>query len=242
MKGNVASLVPVESIGVGIVRGGRLLRLGLGAGGTIPLRAWQAPLGHTADGVGRHPRRAVADWLAHVLGGIANHEGRRTSRSPIGRTPRSPTRPKTARSSGGSTSSCLSCARRSRLPAAGTPILCTSDGFRFFDGQRWTRDVTDDPARKAAEAVGDGALISGGVFERCPRPRTRPRRGTSTHSARVTSVISTVGHGPTRFTGPVRPDPRSGGRARTSNIRLQRPTFCRLNYPGRNPSLACLQQ
>ena len=24
----------------------------------------------------------------------------------------------------------------------------------------------------------------------------------------------------------------SGGRARTSNIRLQRPTFCRLNYPG----------
>ena len=25
---------------------------------------------------------------------------------------------------------------------------------------------------------------------------------------------------------------RSGGRARTSNIRLQRPTFCRLNYPG----------
>ena len=29
-----------------------------------------------------------------------------------------------------------------------------------------------------------------------------------------------------------RPDERSGGRARTSNIRLQRPTFCRLNYPG----------
>ncbi len=28
-------------------------------------------------------------------------------------------------------------------------------GFRFFDGQRWTRDVTDNPARRAAEAVGD---------------------------------------------------------------------------------------
>jgi len=27
----------------------------------------------------------------------------------------------------------------------------------------------------------------------------------------------------------------SGGRARTSNIRLQRPTFCRLNYPGSLP-------
>ena len=27
-------------------------------------------------------------------------------------------------------------------------------------------------------------------------------------------------------------EPGSGGRARTSNIRLQRPTFCRLNYPG----------
>jgi hypothetical protein len=27
----------------------------------------------------------------------------------------------------------------------------------------------------------------------------------------------------------------SGGRARTSNIRLQRPTFCRLNYPGPLP-------
>ena len=32
----------------------------------------------------------------------------------------------------------------------------------------------------------------------------------------------------------------SGGRARTSNIRLQRPTFCRLNYPGRGrPSGRC---
>ncbi len=27
--------------------------------------------------------------------------------------------------------------------------------FRFFDGQRWTRDVADDPARQAADAVGD---------------------------------------------------------------------------------------
>ena len=30
----------------------------------------------------------------------------------------------------------------------------------------------------------------------------------------------------------------SGGRARTSNIRLQRPTFCRLNYPGSLPGPA----
>jgi len=27
--------------------------------------------------------------------------------------------------------------------------------FRFFDGKQWTRDVMDDPARKAAAAVGD---------------------------------------------------------------------------------------
>jgi hypothetical protein len=27
--------------------------------------------------------------------------------------------------------------------------------FRFFDGKRWTREVTDDPAGRAAEAVGD---------------------------------------------------------------------------------------
>ena len=33
-------------------------------------------------------------------------------------------------------------------------------------------------------------------------------------------------------TGPPGADSCSGGRARTSNIRLQRPTFCRLNYPG----------
>ena len=35
--------------------------------------------------------------------------------------------------------------------------------------------------------------------------------------------------------------PRSGGRARTSNIRLQRPAFCRLNYPGmaRSTGAAC---
>ncbi len=36
--------------------------------------------------------------------------------------------------------------------------------------------------------------------------------------------------------------PSSGGRARTSNIRLQRPTFCRLNYPGRKLMPAFLQQ
>ena len=81
--------------------------------------------------------------------------GSRTSRSPIGRTPRSPTRPKTARSSGGSTSSCLSCARRSTNSRGWHPDPLHQRGFRFFDGQRWTRDVTDDPARKAAEAVGD---------------------------------------------------------------------------------------
>ena len=27
--------------------------------------------------------------------------------------------------------------------------------FRYFDGQRWTREVTDDPARKVSEVVGD---------------------------------------------------------------------------------------
>ena len=27
--------------------------------------------------------------------------------------------------------------------------------FRFFDGKQWTRDVSDDPSRKAAESVGD---------------------------------------------------------------------------------------
>jgi len=27
--------------------------------------------------------------------------------------------------------------------------------FRFFDGQRWTREVTDDPARRVEAAVGD---------------------------------------------------------------------------------------
>jgi|GEM_PF-1346693 hypothetical protein len=27
--------------------------------------------------------------------------------------------------------------------------------FRFYDGKQWTRDVIDDPARRAAEAVGD---------------------------------------------------------------------------------------
>lgn len=28
--------------------------------------------------------------------------------------------------------------------------------FRFYDGQRWTREVSDDPARRISEAVGDG--------------------------------------------------------------------------------------
>jgi hypothetical protein len=27
--------------------------------------------------------------------------------------------------------------------------------FRFFDGQRWTREVTDDPAQRISAAVGD---------------------------------------------------------------------------------------
>ena len=28
--------------------------------------------------------------------------------------------------------------------------------FRFYDGRRWTREVSDDPARRIAAAVGDG--------------------------------------------------------------------------------------
>jgi hypothetical protein len=28
-------------------------------------------------------------------------------------------------------------------------------GFRFFDGQRWTREVSDDPTQQIRAAVGD---------------------------------------------------------------------------------------
>ena len=110
--------------------------------------------------------------------------------------------------------------------------------FRFFDGKQWTRDVSDDPAQEGGRVSGRSAApTSAGDFGPCPPPADltaflapRPARQGSL------PLLRRVGLDRKGPRGPLVPVTCSGGRARTSNIRLQRPTFCRLNYPGRNLS------
>jgi hypothetical protein len=42
--------------------------------------------------------------------------------------------------------------------------------FRYFDGQRWTREVTDDPARRVAAVVGDEKADLGRRLRALPQP------------------------------------------------------------------------
>jgi len=206
MKGGVASLVPLEPVGIGIAVAIVFFAWGWARAARVPLRTWQASLGHPTDGVGRDPRRAAADRLDHLLGGIANHQGRGLLTYPsVGHRDRRHGR--RAREAPKDPLRAASLApRRSRIRAAGTPILCTSEASVSSTVEGWTRDVTDDPAWKAARRWEMRALISDGVFVHYP-----PAAGLDPVLARRSTRqgplprISTVGHGLTRFTRPVRP-------------------------------------
>ena len=241
MKTTVASLVPVEPAAVGIVVAVVFFAwAGRGRPGSAPKPA-------SPPGPSRRRAGVPSTSCCYRSAGSSSRRHReppgwQTSRSPTGPALRSPTRPRSARSCEGSASSCLCYARHSPIRAAGIPIPCISGPSASTTASSGRAMSSTTRHGEQPRRWGIRALISDGAFARYRRPRTRPRRGTSTRSATATTAISTARDGLTRFTRPVPPDPRSGGRARTSNIRLQRPTFCRLNYPGRKLPTACLQQ
>ena len=103
-------------------------------------------------------------------------------------------------------------------------------GYAVYMWWRFVHEAAEDtqpPARPDGHGTtgrgrdpgrGRGAARLKGATSRARTPTSRP----------TTSTWPSWRNG----TRPRGVDGCSGGRARTSNIRLQRPTFCRLNYPG----------
>jgi hypothetical protein len=154
MKGSVASLVPVESIGVGIVAAvvffawgwARAARFRSERGKppwAIPPTVWGAihvvllPIGW------------LMYWAASRTTRVADFSLTHRSNTTIADTAEDREKLRRIHFE-------LPLLRPPEQNSRGWhPDPLHQRGFRFFDGQRWTRDVTDDPARKAAEAVGD---------------------------------------------------------------------------------------
>ena len=100
--------------------------------------------------------------------------------------------------------------------------------YAIYMWWRFVHEATQDGS------PGDTAAADpGGPTRRQLLHRRRPKRAEKTPIWRPTTT--TWPSWPSRTRPPVAEQCAgqcSGGRARTSNIRLQRPTFCRLNYPG----------
>ena len=94
---------------------------------------------------------------------------------------------------------------------------------------RFVHEAAEDTAPPATAGADPGG--SNGSAADCRRRLRRRRHRRRKRTRRWRPTTTTWPSWP-RGTRPAVADRRSGGRARTSNIRLQRPTFCRLNYPG----------
>jgi len=154
MKGGVASLVPLEPVGIGIAVAIVFFAWGWARAARFRSERGKPPWGIPPTGWGAiHVVLLPIGWIIYSAASrttrVADFSLTHRSDTEIADTAEEREKLRRIRSE-------LPLLRPPQPDSRGWhPDPLHQRGFRFFDGQGWTRDVTDDPAWKAAEAVGD---------------------------------------------------------------------------------------
>ena len=181
----MASLVPLEPVAVGVLVAVVFFAWGWARAARYRSERGKPPWAIPPTGWGAiYVALLPVGWI--IYSAARERQGSRISRSPTGLTSRSPTRPKSARSSEGS---------RFELPLLRPPQPASRGwhadplhqrGFRFFDGKCWTRDVTTIPNDSGRPAATRAICVD------ARQPPPHHASGISTLSASATTGIRRV--------------------------------------------------